>query len=273
MTETFAGGPGAADGLTLPVELRRRLASVTSVGAITGAGISAESGIPTYRGEGGVYDDPEEGARTVDALSGPALRRDPDRTWRAIAALARPAAGARPNAAHRALVEIERGVERFVLLTQNVDGLHQQAGSSNVIDIHGSLSVLYCVRCGERQQLPGPGGLAALTAAPRCSSKAGCGGVLRPDVVLFGEMLPEDKVDRLRRAFYDDAPDLVLVVGTSALFPYIAEPVVVARMAGRLTVEVNPEPTAVTEVAEFSLRAPAGAVLPEIARALLKGLS
>src|SRR5438034_11085244 len=98
----------------LPRELARALATVRSVGAITGAGLSAESGIPTYRGKGGIYDDPDEGDRTVEALSGSTLRTDPDRTWRVIAELARRSRGAEPNAGHRALVEIETRVERFV---------------------------------------------------------------------------------------------------------------------------------------------------------------
>lgn len=254
-----------ASGFVLPDALQARLKGVHSVGAITGAGVSAESGIPTYRGEGGVYDDPEQGDRTVDALSGPTLQSDPDRTWRAIAELARHAHGAQPNAGHHALVRIERALDRFVLLTQNVDGLHQQAGARNVIDIHGTVSDVLCMGCGVRGSLHE---LHRLSAAPSCDS---CGGVLRPDVVLFGEMLPQAKVQRMLRAFYEEIPDAVIIAGTSALFPYIAEPVQVARQAGRLTVEVNPEPTLVTDVAEFSLRGTAGAVLPAIAEALAPG--
>src|SRR3989442_12296712 len=100
----------------LPPDLERALARVRSVGVITGAGVSAESGIPTYRGKGGIYDDPDAGERTVEALSGPTLAADPDRTWRVIAELARKAHGAQPNAAHRSIAEIERRGERVVLL-------------------------------------------------------------------------------------------------------------------------------------------------------------
>lgn len=249
-------------GYTLPAELVQRLRPVRSVGAITGAGISKESGIPTYRGAGGVYDDPGEGQRTVEALSGHTLRADPDRTWRAIARLAEPARGAQPNAGHRALVAIEAAVERFALLTQNVDGLHRLAGSRNVIDIHGTVSSASCMRCGARQQLAL---LHELTAAPRCER---CDGVLRPDAVLFGEMLDEDKLRRMHEAFVGHVPDLLLVVGTSAAFPYIAEPVVAAQRAGRLTVEVNPEQTELSRLVSFALRGTAGVVLPAIAAAL-----
>jgi len=228
---------------------------------ITGAGVSAESGVPTYRGPGGLYEDDDSMA---EALSGAALREDPDRTWRAIGTIARGAAGAMPNPAHAAIAEIERRVARFVLLTQNVDGLHQLAGSGNVIDIHGSIVATRCLRCGAKGMLTREA-LAELRGAPRCG---GCGGTLRPGAVLFGEYLPEEKVERMRRELLDDPPDLVLVVGTSALFPYIVEPVVVARSAGKLTVEVNPARTILSAVVDWFLQGPAATIVPEIAQAL-----
>lgn len=243
----------------LPQPLVDALREVRSVGVITGAGVSAESGVPTYRGKGGLYDD-DEGA--IEALTGATLLRDPDRTWRTIGDLARHAAGAKPNAAHLAIAGIERKVERFVLLTQNVDGLHHAAGSRNVIDIHGSITRTRCMGCGIGGDLSRDE-LLSIRAAPRC---AGCGAPLRPAAVLFGELLPEDKVARMRRELHDDPPELVLVVGTSALFPYIAGPVLVARRAGRLTVEVNPEPTVLSPVVDWFLQGSAAALVPEIAR-------
>ena len=247
----------------LPERLRNALKLVRSVGCITGAGISAESGVPTYRGKGGLYDDPVEGDQTIEALSGPTLRSDPDRTWRKVAELARQARAARPNAAHHALAEIEAKVERFVLLTQNVDGLHQQAGSCNIIDIHGDTFATLCMRCQRRDRIEDPSGI---ERAPTCEA---CGGVMRPDVVLFGEQLDMRKIGRLRREFYQPPPDLILVVGTSALFPYIAEPVVYARSMSRLTIEVNPEETVLSEVVDYGFRHPAGEVLPLIAAAIV----
>ncbi len=241
-----------------------RLRSIRSVGAITGAGVSAESGIRTYRGAGGIYDDPEEGERTVEALSGSTLARDPDRTWRALAQLARQALDARPGPAHYALVALEHRVERFVLLTQNVDGLHQAAGSKNVIDIHGSLDTTLCPRCWTRRGLA-RSDLAALERAPCCPA---CDAPLRPDAVLFGEMLPLDKVRRIASELERDPPDLVLVAGTSALFPYIRGPVEAAARHGRLTVEINPEPTELSAVVDHTLRGRAGDWLPRISRAL-----
>jgi NAD-dependent deacetylase len=254
----------AAPELSLPERLVRRLRDVRSVGVITGAGVSAESGIPTYRGKGGIYDDPEEGNRTVEALSGPTLLADPDRTWRAVAKLARASVAARPNPAHLAIAAMEGAVERFVLLTQNVDGLHQLAGSRNVIDIHGNVFATRCMACGLAGRLEREA-LAELDRAPRCAS---CGGVLRPDAVLFEEMLPVDKLRRIDLEFHADPPDLVVAAGTSALFPYISQPVFVASALGRLTVEVNPEPTALSGIVDFTLRGPAGSYLPLILEAL-----
>lgn len=245
----------------LPAQLVEALADVRSVGVVTGAGVSVESGIRSYRGQGGLYDDPDQGDATVEALSGPVLRRDPDRTWRVLAELARSASEAEPNAGHRALVAIERHVDRFVLLTQNVDGLHQRAGSRNVIDIHGTTTAAYCMSCGDPAEALD---FAQLAAAPRCH----CGGVLRPDVVLFGEMLPPGKVQRLHSELLQDPPDLLVIAGTTAVFPYIAQPVAVAARAGRLTVEVNPEPTEVSSLVTHVLRAPSGSVLPALAVAL-----
>jgi NAD-dependent deacetylase len=248
----------------LPVALKQALRQVRTAGVITGAGISAESGIPTYRGTGGVYEDPAEGRRTVEALSGRTLARDPDRTWRAVVALARHAVDARPNAAHLALVRMETLLERFTILTQNVDGLHRQAGSRNVIDIHGDVLATRCLDCPAHGRLTREA-VVLLAAAPRC---AACGGRLRPDAVLFEETLPPAKVMRLQEAFYVHPPDLVLAIGTSAVFPYIAGPVLDAARDGRLTVEVNPEPTALSPVVSYSLRGPAGRWVPLISEAL-----
>jgi len=234
------------------------------VGVITGAGVSRGSGLPTYRGRGGIYDDPDEGERTVEALSGPTLAADPDRTWRAVVRLARQAQDARPSAAHRALAGMERAVERLVLLTQNVDGLHQAAGSRRVIDIHGDVFDTRCLQCAREGRLE-PDALLALDGAPRCPD---CGGVLRPRVVLFGELLPPEKVARVVEEFHRNVPDLVLIAGTSAMFPYIVEPLVTAGAQGKLTVEVNPETTEVTRLVEFSLRGEAEVYLPLIERVL-----
>ena len=253
--------------MELPQALAETLHAARSVGVITGAGVSAESGIRTYRGEGGIYDDPEEGDRTVEALSGDTLRSDPDRSWRVVAELARQAGAARPNPAHHALAEMERCLERFVLLTQNVDGLHHAAGSRNIIDIHGTIHRTSCMSCGAPGEVR-PGDLATLDAAPRCDA---CGGVLRPDAVFFGEMLPVDRLARLRAEFLVSVPDVVIAVGTSAMFPYILEPVYVAGRAGKVTVEVNVERTFLSDEVDYFLQGKAGEVLPLIAAETTRG--
>lgn len=250
--------------MELPAALTELLRNVRSVGAITGAGVSAESGIRTYRGQGGVYDDPEVGDRTVEALSGETLAVDPDLTWRTIAGMARQSRDARPNPAHHALVEIENKVERFALLTQNVDPLHQQAGSRNIIPIHGDLFATRCLQCNERSRLERED-FETMEAAPRCKA---CNGILRPGAVLFGETLPLDETMRLRQEFVDFIPDLVLVAGTTALFPYIQQPVLLACQAGRITVEVNPERTLLSDIVDFFLQGRAGTLLPKLAAAL-----
>ncbi|MBX3460967.1 MAG: NAD-dependent protein deacylase [Planctomycetes bacterium] len=255
----------------LPQDLKARLCGLASIGVITGAGISAESGIPTYRGKGGIYDDPEQGDRTIEALSAPTLRMDPDRAWQAIAKIAGAAHGAKPNAAHYALVEIERKASRFFLLTQNVDGFHAQAGSRNLIDIHGDTFKLLCMQCGWRGELGRVAGhepciqtIVATGKAPLCR----CGGTIRPDVVFFGEMLPMAKVLRLHAEFYDNPPEAVISVGTSSMFPYIVEPVLLAAQRGKLTIEINPEETEISAHVDFHLKAKAGEALTAIAHAL-----
>ncbi|MAG55098.1 MAG: NAD-dependent protein deacylase [Planctomycetes bacterium] len=248
--------------LDIPEALVDAIRSARSIGVITGAGISVASGIAPYRGKGGVYDDPEEGDRTVEALSGPTLRNDPDRTWRALAKLALMAKDAKPNPGHQALVELEQRVDRFVLLTQNVDGLHEAAGSQNIIDIHGSMSRVYCMGCGDPAPVPD---WTTLVQAPECAE---CHGVLRPDVVLFEEMLPEEKVRRMYEELLQDVPEAVIAVGTTAMFPYILEPIQIARSLGITTLEVNPEHTALSSIVEHHLQAGADVALPALVAAL-----
>jgi NAD-dependent deacetylase len=200
----------------------------------------------------------------MEALTARSLSVDPDTTWRVVAELARRSAGAVPNPAHHALVKIEQSVERFILLTQNVDGLHQLAGTRNIIDIHGNVFDTICLGCGTHGQLE-RATLIAIKETPMCRD---CGGLLRPGVVLFEELLPMDKVESMRRNFYTYPPDLLVIAGTSALFAYTVEPVFVAQAAGKITVEINPEPTRITDQVDYSLQGPAGAFLPALADAI-----
>ena len=235
-----------------------RLAGRQRLLFITGAGLSAESGLPTYRGVGGLYRDAqtEHGMAIEEALSGPVFRRRPEVTWHHIARLERTVRGAKPSRAHAIIAEIEARHE-VVVLTQNVDGLHRAAGSRDVVDIHGDCHDLLCTRCSHREVRATYEGLALPPLCPLC------GAVVRPDVVLFGEMLPSHKVERLVEEL-DRGFDAYFSIGTSSLFPYIAQPIVDAARRGRLTVEINPEQTDVSEVVDFRLSCAAGPALSAI---------
>lgn len=207
---------------------------------ITGAGLSADSGLPTYRGVGGLYNGTTADGLPIEmALSGPMLRRDPALCWKYIAELGRACMGAQPNAAHYAIAQLQRIKPECWVLTQNVDGYHRAAGSPDerLIEIHGNLSPLFCQVCGEvdpelseHLQRPLP---------PLCKQ---CQGVLRPPVVLFQEMLPLPALETLHEEMAKGF-DAVLTIGTTASFQYIHEPVLRARVAGGFTAEINPQRT------------------------------
>jgi len=207
---------------------------------ITGAGLSADSGLPTYRGVGGLYNGlTDDGLPIEMALSGPMLRRDPALCWKYIAQLGNACLGGQPNAAHYAIAQLQRHKPQCWVLTQNVDGYHRAAGSppERLIEIHGQLAPLYCQSCGaedpqlsEHLQRPLP---------PLCAQ---CHGVLRPPVVLFEEMLPELALNVLYKEMAKGF-DAVLSIGTTASFPYIHEPMLRTRVTGGFTAEINPSPT------------------------------
>ena len=238
----------------------RALRDASSVLFVTGAGISADSGLPTYRGIGGLYEgaDTEEGLPIEVALSGTTMRTRPELCWKYIGQVEAACRGALPNAAHRILAEVERTKERCWVLTQNVDGLHRDAGSENLIEIHGNIHELLCTSCGERRRVPD---YAALRLPPSCAS---CGALERPDVVLFGEMLPAGAVRtltaQLARGF-----DVVFSIGTTSVFPYIAEPVWLARERGGVAVEINPGRSEVSRLVHHRIEMGAAAAMEAIA--------
>lgn len=222
-----------------------------SVLFITGAGISADSGLPTYRGVGGLYDGrvTEGGVPIEVALSGEMFRMKPALTWRHILEIERACRGAAPNAGHRAIAELERrGDRRVWTLTQNVDGLHHAAGSRQVIAIHGDVHALSCTRCDWREAVEDYAHLGEVLP-PRCGS---CEAVIRPDVVLFNEQLPVEALAVLERELAQGF-DLVISVGTTSAFPYIAWPVLDAARAGTPTIEINPGPTEVSDAVRLKL--------------------
>lgn len=230
------------------------LRPAASIFVMTGAGVSAESGVPTFRGADGLWNN----YSVQDLATAEAFQRDPALVWSWYHWRQGIILGAQPNAAHRALVALEARAEHFLLLTQNVDDLHARAGSRRVLELHGNIFRARCCRCGRRvghAVVPG-----VVASVPACS----CGGRLRPDVVWFGEAIPGDvwqeAVDFLKTA------QAALFCGTSGVvWPAAALPGF-ARDLGVKTVEVNPAPTPISSVVDLSIRAKAGAALPEIVR-------
>lgn len=231
------------------------LAGARHVLAITGAGLSADSGLPTYRGVAGLYAGglTEEGIPYEEALSGHMLATRPEIAWKHMGRIEAACRGARPNRGHRVLALLQERC-RVTVLTQNVDGLHRAAGSRGVIELHGALDRLRCDACGWRQ---GSVSWQERELPPPCEC---CGAAARPDVVLFGELLPGPAVRAMESAV-SARPDVVLSIGTSSLFPYISAPVWLAARQGACTVEINPTETDVSRAVRHRLRGGAAAVL------------
>lgn len=232
---------------------------------ITGAGMSADSGLPTYRGIGGLYNNKltDDDLPIEVALSGEMMARAPHIAWKYISQIERACRGAHYNDGHRVIAALEDCFEGVCVLTQNVDGFHRAAGSRNLIEIHGNIHDLYCMNCDYRRTVAD---YAMLTIPPPCPR---CEGLLRPNVVLFGELLPEGAVfhlyEQLALGF-----DMVFSVGTTSTFPYIAEPVFEARRAGIPTVEINPSETVVSDFVDFKLAAGAAVCLTRLWERLQK---
>ncbi|HYW02517.1 MAG TPA: NAD-dependent protein deacylase [Gammaproteobacteria bacterium] len=228
---------------------------------ITGAGISADSGLPTYRGVGGLYDGriTDDSMPIEEAVSGTTFTRRPDITWKYLHEIGAATRGRTCNAGHRAIAGLEPHFDAVWVLTQNVDGFHRAAGSRNVIEIHGNAGELYCTGCDYASRVEDYASLAPLPLCPECGS------VIRPRVVLFDEMLPPEAVDTLQREL-EAGFDMVFTVGTSAVFPYIAAPVIRARMRGKPTVEIDPGRTELSAEVAYRVPSRAAPALSEIAR-------
>ena len=236
----------------IPAELIDRLRAARRVAVLTGAGISAESGVPTFReAQTGLWAryNPEELA-TPDAF-----RRDPKLVWEWYAWRQERVRQAEPNPGHRALVEMERRIAEFTLITQNVDGLHRRAGSHNVLELHGNLFRAKCFS----EDRPVESWSDGDDVPPRCPR---CGGLLRPDVVWFGEMLPTGILRTAEQAAV--TAEVFFSIGTSALVYPAAELPLAALRTGATVVEVNPQPTPLSPHVTFSLNGPAGEILPAL---------
>jgi NAD-dependent deacetylase len=232
-------------------QAREWLKRASSVAALTGAGISAESGIPTFRGAGGLWRE----FRAEDLATPEAFARDPRLVWEWYDWRRCLIAQAEPNAGHRALAELERRVESFTLVTQNVDGLHDRAGSRNTLKVHGDIWMVRCTACG-REQRDDRATLAELP--PRCV----CGGLLRPGVVWFGEALPAQVWIEAEAATRE--AEVFLVVGTAAVVYPAAGLVPLAKAAGARVIEINLDQTPYSDDVDCSLRGRAGELLPEL---------
>ena len=232
-------------------EVKERLASAGNVLVLTGAGVSAESGVPTFRGSGGLW----RNYRAEELATPEAFKRDPALVWKWYAWRRENLKGLEPNPAHFAIAALEKGRKGFTLITQNVDGLHAMAGSREILELHGNIWRTRCIGCGEireTRELP-------KDTLPHCA-KEECGALLRPDIVWFGEALDENILMSALNAV--DASDIIIVAGTSAIVQPAASFSVRAKEKGAFVVEVNPSATPVSEYVDMSLRDKAGTVMP-----------
>jgi NAD-dependent deacetylase len=222
------------------------------VAVLTGAGISAESGVPTFRGEKGLW----RQYRAEELATPHAFSRDPGLVWEWYDWRRQLIGDCQPNAAHRTLVEMENHFHDFTIVTQNVDGLHRLAGSRNVVELHGDI---WRTRCTVGCQPGWEDRTSPLRELPaRCPH---CGALARPDVVWFGEALPEAARDAAWLAA--ERCRLMLVIGTSALVQPAASLPLLAQQNGAFVVEINPQPTPLSHLVDVAIRAPAAEALPQ----------
>ena len=228
------------------------IANASRVVAFTGAGISVESGITPFRGRGGLWEtyDPAEYAHINT------FRSNPEKAWILLKEMLATVSTAEPNAAHRALAELEQLGKLRCIVTQNVDSMHQRAGSSNVVEFHGSFRRFVCLECARRFET---NELVFDLVPLRCT----CGGLLKPDVIFFGEPIPTDTLARAE--YMARTCDAMLVIGTSAIVQPAASLPLIAWKAGAKVIEVNSEPTPFTElVSNYFLAGKAGEILQRV---------
>jgi NAD-dependent deacetylase len=239
--------------------VRQLLADARRVLFITGAGVSAESGIPTFRGSSAAFAQglTEDGIPFEEALSSSTFERNPQLSWKYFFHLESAVRGKQPNAAHQAIAALETPSREVWVATQNIDGLHQRAGSKHVVELHGNLQRLICTDCDYGAC---PGTFEALPVLPRCPH---CQATLRPDIVLYDEMLPEEALERfsIEQA---NGFDVVFSVGTTSIFHYVIEPVFLAARQGIPTIEINPDETSLSSLVQYRFSAAAGPILQQL---------
>lgn len=226
------------------------LARSVRTAALTGAGISKESGIPTFRDDDGIWGRyrPEDLATLEGFLADPGL------VWRWYMERLFAARTKKPNPGHYALAGLEKTLPRFVLITQNIDDLHRKAGSSDIIELHGNIENFRCLEAGHPTEYdPGWG-----DEPPLCV----CGSIIRPGIVWFGEQLPEKEIERAARE--SERCDVMLVVGTSGLVVPASNLPLIAKESGAAVIEINTVHSAITPLADIFLEGPSGEVLPRL---------
>jgi NAD-dependent deacetylase len=235
-------------------EVRARLRAAQSVFVLTGAGVSAESGVPTFRGGGGAA--VWKGMPFYEISSAGMVERDLPEVWAWFDYRRGVLETLQPNPAHSTLARWQDDFASFTLATQNVDGLHRAAGSREVLELHGNVWTARCMNCTARADVR------TLDAAERLPACLDCGSPMRPDVVLFGEMLPAPvfQLATMRAA----SAEVCFVVGTSALVYPAAGLPEVAKRAGAYLVEINPETTPLSALCDVSLQGRAGELLPQL---------
>lgn len=232
-------------------QLQQKLREAERVTVLTGAGISAESGVPTFRGEDGLW----RSHNVMDLVTPHGFSRDPKLVWEFYNWRRSLINGITFNPAHKALAELEAQVPHFTLITQNVDGLHLKAGSRNVLEIHGNLWKVRCTKCG-RMTLDESSDMGAL---PACNV---CGGLLRPHVVWFGESLDQDTLQKAVDA--SRHCEVMLVIGTSAVVQPAASLSMEAKAGGSVVAEINLERTPQSGKVDFSFLGKAGEIVPKL---------
>jgi len=229
---------------------------------ITGAGVSAESGIPTFRGTAAAFPDgrTEEGEPFEHVLSGSTFLLEPKLSWKYFFRLELSLRGKQPNAAHLAMADLQTSERSVCIATQNIDGLHQLAGSRFVLELHGNLRRIICPGCEYREYLETFEGMSPLPLCPTCRS------VLRPDAVLYEESLPEDVYDQFE-AEQTRGFDLIFSVETTSVFHYVTQPIFAAVDRRVPVVEINPEETLVSNLVDLRFDEPAGKIMQALVEA------
>lgn len=242
--------------MTFPPELLTLLRGTLRLAALTGAGVSQESGLRTFR-------DAQEGLwmryKPEELASPEAFARNPKLIWDWYAWRREAVKGARPNAGHYALADIEKKIPHFTLITQNVDGLHRMAGSRTLLELHGNIQRVRCAECSAVPETWEDDS----ESVPRCEE---CGGLLRPDVVWFGESLPRDQLERAVEAAR--VCDVYFSIGTSGVVQPAASLAHAAKNKGAVLVEVNAEPTPLTSKTDFAFHGKSGEILPQLVKAV-----